>query len=103
MHIICIAIHVEYNKIRLITSVADILFVIINSLFLDFVSRNICIQNTLRHIYMRKNKDQPNIDSRYLIFNFVTRGIIYRLEKNYWINVIWQLNNLTGNVFLCIV
>lgn len=52
---------------------------------------------------MRKNKDQPNIDSRYLIFNFVTRRIIYQLEKNYWINVIWQLNNLTGNVFLCIV
>lgn len=103
MHIICIAIHVEYNKIRLITSVANILFVIIYSLFLDFVNRNICIQNTLRHICMRKNKDQPNIDSRYLISNFVTRGIIYRLEKNYWINVIWQLNNLTGNVFLCIV
>lgn len=103
MHIICIAIHVEYSKIRLITSVVNILFVIIYSLFLDFVSRTICIQNTLRHIYMCKNKDQPNIDSRYLIFDFVTRGIIYRLEKSYWINLIWQLNNLTGNVFLCIV
>lgn len=103
MHIIRIATHLEYNKNRLITPVVNVFFVIIYSLFLDSVSRNICIQNTLHHIYMCKNKDQPNIDSRYLIFNFVTRGIIYRLEKSYWINVIWQLNNLTGNVFLSIV
>lgn len=70
MHIICIAIHVEHNRNRLITPVVNVLFVIIYSLFLDFVSRNICIQNTLHLIYMCKNKDQPNIDSRYLIFNF---------------------------------
>lgn len=30
---------------------------------------------------MCKNKDQPNIDSRYLIFNFATTTIIYQLEK----------------------